>query len=260
MRTPAGNTNFIPRRLCFCRAGQSGEVRARAGLEVYCLAMPKAAHREEIEIKLRAPDLSAVHRRLRQLHAREISPRTYESNTLFDTPAKDLRRHNRLIRIRIEQPARRFGKKRADESGAAILTYKGPPPSSRVAETGGGKARVRGHFKVREEAEVPLAGAGQMARILRGLGLHPVFRYEKFRTTYVLPGIRGLKIELDETPVGSYLELEGSIAGIDRAARLLDYTRAEYLTETYGSLYLADCRRRGRKPGHMLFPPTKKTH
>ena len=58
-----------------------------------------------------------------------------------------------------------------------------------------------------------------MARILRALGLHPVFRYEKFRTTYALPGVRGLKIELDETPVGIYLELEGPIARIDRGAR-----------------------------------------
>jgi adenylate cyclase class 2 len=97
-----------------------------------------------------------------------------------------------------------------------------------------------------------------MARILRALGLHPVFCYEKFRTTYALPDVRGLKIELDETPVGIYLELEGPVAGINRGARLLGYRRKDYLTDSYGSLYLADCRRRGRKPGDMLFPPTKK--
>jgi adenylate cyclase class 2 len=88
--------------------------------------------------------------------------------------------------------------------------------------------------------------------------LNPSFRYEKFRTTYALPGIPGLKIELDETPVGTYLELEGPPAGIDRAARLLGYTRSDYMKETYGSLYLADCRRRNQKPGNMLFPITKK--
>ena len=97
-----------------------------------------------------------------------------------------------------------------------------------------------------------------MAGILRALGLHPTFRYEKFRTTYALPGVRDLKIELDETPVGTYLELEGPVAGIDRAAHLLGYDRNDYMTDTYGSFYLADCRRRGRKPGDMLFPPTKK--
>lgn len=96
-----------------------------------------------------------------------------------------------------------------------------------------------------------------MGQILNGLGLHPAFRYEKFRTTYALPGIRGLKVELDETPIGIFLELEGPPSGIDRAARLLGYARNDYLKESYGALYLADCRRRGRKPGDMLFPPKK---
>ena len=72
------------------------------------------------------------------------------------------------------------------------------------------------------------------------------------------PGAPGLKIELDETPVGLYLELEGPVAAIDRGARLLGYDRKDYMTDTYGSLYLAACRRQGRKPGDMLFPPTKK--
>ena len=85
-----------------------------------------------------------------------------------------------------------------------------------------------------------------------------MYPYEKFRTTYALPGVRGLKIELDETPVGIYLELEGPIADIDRGAHLLGYDRNDYMTDSYGSLYLVDCRRRGRKPGDMLFPPTKK--
>ncbi len=48
-----------------------------------------------------------------------------------------------------------------------------------------------------------------MGSILRALGLYSTFRYEKFRTTYALPGIRGLKVEFDETPVGLFLELEG---------------------------------------------------
>lgn len=220
--------------------------------------MPRTAHREEIEIKLRVPDVAALRSRLKRLRAREISPRTYESNTLYDTPKKDLRRRGQLIRIRIEQPASSLGKRRPNENAAAVLTYKGPPLLSRNPLKAGRHAEIRSHFKIKDEAEVSVARADQMARILRALGLHPVFRYEKFRTTYALPGIRELKIELDETPVGIYLELEGPVAGIDRGARLLGYARQDYLKETYGSLYLAACRRRGRKPGDMLFPPTKK--
>jgi adenylate cyclase class 2 len=84
-----------------------------------------------------------------------------------------------------------------------------------------------------------------------------MFRYEKFRTTYALTRLRSLKIELDETPIGTFLELEGPIAAIDRAARLLGYSRSDYITATYGSLYLAGCRRRARKPGDMVFQPKK---
>ena len=220
--------------------------------------MPEPKHRQEIEIKLRVQDVAAIRSRLKRLRAREISPRTHEFNTLYDTPRQDLKRQGQLIRIRIEQPALSFGKRRPNENAAAILTYKGPSLSSRTATEVGGHSNIRTHFKIKDEAEVSVAGADEMARILHGLGLHPGFRYEKFRTTYALPGVRGLKIELDETPVGTYLELEGPVAGIERGAHLLGYDRKDYLKDTYGSLYLAACRRQGRKPGDMLFPPTKK--
>jgi adenylate cyclase, class 2 len=234
------------------------KVNFMSGLDVYCVRMPKTAHREEIEIKLRVVDVAALCSRLKDVRAREIAPRTHELNTLYDTYQKGLRRRGQLIRIRIEQSAPIFGKSRRNENAAAILTYKGPSRSSHNPKIAGRQSNLRRHFKIKEEAEVSLGGALQMDRILRALGFHPVFRYEKFRTTFALPGVNGLKIELDETPVGIYLELEGPVAGIDRAARLLGYDRKEYMTDTYGSLYLDACRRRGQKPGDMLFPPTKK--
>ncbi len=219
--------------------------------------MSRTANHEEIEIKLKVRDISAIRNRLKTLRAREISPRTYESNTLYDTPRQSLRRRGQLIRIRIERPSP--GLRRAHtQKNTAILTYKGPPASPLALPQSGRRENIRSHFKIKHEQEVAVGGADRMAGILRALGLHPVFRYEKFRTTYGLPGIRGLKIELDETPVGVYIELEGNTASIDRGARLLGYDRRDYLKETYGSLYLADCCRRRRKPADMLFPPTKK--
>ena len=220
--------------------------------------MPSPARHPEIEIKLRAPELAVLHRRLKQLGARMVSARERESNTLYDTPARDLTRRGQLIRIRIEKPASGPLNSLTQRQSKVILTYKGPFRFSRRAKEGVRRSKLRRHFKVRTEAEVALAEAGPMDAVLRVLGLRPVFRYEKFRTTYTLPGLPGLRIELDETPLGNFLELEGPIAGIDRAARLLGYNRSEYVTSTYGSLYLAQCRRRGLKPGDMLFPPTKK--
>jgi adenylate cyclase class 2 len=220
------------------------------------MPMPKTTHRQEIEIKLRVADLGALRARLNQLRAREISPRTYESNTLYDTVQHTLRRRGQLLRIRIERPARNSGKACPNGNARTILTYKGPSPSRRSARAGR-LNRAQHSFKIREEAEVVFAGADDMIWILRGLRLHPVFRYEKFRTTYALAGLRGLKLELDETPLGTFLELEGPRLAIRRAARLLGYGPEAYITATYGSLYLAECRRRGRRPGDMLFSPTK---
>jgi adenylate cyclase class 2 len=221
--------------------------------------MKRRPQREEIEVKLNVPDIAVIRRRLRELHAREIVPRTWEFNTLYDTPRSDLRRRGQLIRVRIERPTGTFGKKLPKSDLPAILTYKGPSRTPRHTAKAATSAKIRRHFKVKEEAEVHVTSAGEVDRILRALGLHPSFCYEKFRTTFSLPRVNGLKIELDETPIGTYLELEGTVEGINQAAHLLGFGRQDYRKESYGALYLADCRRQRRKPGNMLFPPLKKS-
>lgn len=226
-------------------------------LGVYFLTMPKSTHREEIEIKLRVPNLDALNLRLKKLRAKEISPRTHESNTLYDTAGQRLRRRGQLIRVRTERPASSHEEQHSMEKFAAILTYKGPTHSTRAANNRPSN-KIRTHFKIKEEAEVRVAEAAELSTILRALGLRPTFHYEKFRTTYALRGLSQLQVELDETPVGIYLELEGSVTSIDRAARLLGYAREDYLKDSYSSLYLAECKRSGHKPGNMLFPLTKK--
>ncbi len=233
--------------------------QAKRLLVVYFISMPRPAQRREIEIKLHVLDVAAIRKKLQRLHAREIVPRTHESNTLYDTPRSDLRRRGQLIRVRTEQRTSMRGTQHSKYDPNAILTYKGPAPPSARAKNPRSSPAVRSRFKIKEEAEVSLRGASEIDRILRALGLSPSFRYEKFRTTFALPGTGGVKIELDETPIGVYLELEGTVTGIDRAARLLGFARSDYRKDTYGALYLADCRRRGRKPGDMLFPPTKKS-
>ena len=47
-----------------------------------------------------------------------------------------------------------------------------------------------------------------------------------------------LKAELDETPIGDFLELEGERRAIDRSARLLGYGPADYIARSYGALYM----------------------
>jgi adenylate cyclase class 2 len=210
--------------------------------------MPDKNSRSEIEVKLRVADLPAILRRLKQLHACQVYPRLHELNTLYDSPNKALARRGQLLRIRIERPAPHGRRVSTRPPSRAVLTYKGPSDSSRSQRRG-----LSRRYKVRREREVTLDDAETMSNILAELRLLPTFRYEKFRTTYALPGLSSLKVELDETPIGVFIELEGPPSAIDRAARLLGYTQTDYIVQSYGSLYLAVCRRQGIKPADMLF-------
>ncbi len=182
--------------------------------------------------------------------------RLHEMNILFDTPQGGFARHGQLLRLRVESPAARGSK--AKFASRAILTYKGPAEGA-----------ARSHFKVREEYEVVVADAETMHRILESLGLRGWFRYEKFRTEFSLPGssrwAAGLHLDLDETPVGVFLELEGPPSAIDRAARELGFAPADYITKDYLFLHIEQCRKGGivvpqLAPGivagipDMLFP------
>ena len=91
--------------------------------------------------------------------------------------------------------------------------------------------------------------------ILERLGFAPVFRYDKYRTEFRSgrgPGIA----TLDETPIGVFVELEGSPAWIDRTARRLGFSEKHYITMSYGQLYFRNCLRKGVTPTHLVFPRT----
>jgi len=47
----------------------------------------------------------------------------------------------------------------------------------------------------------------------------------------------GLLIELDETPIGVFLELEGPATAIDRAAKALGFEKRDYILANYMVLY-----------------------
>ncbi len=74
-----------------------------------------------------------------------------------------------------------------------------------------------------------------LVRILEALGLRPSFRYEKYRSIYGLPGLAGVTLDLDETPIGDFLVAEGCRAAIDRSAALLGYRPADYITRATAS-------------------------
>jgi adenylate cyclase class 2 len=180
---------------------------------------------QEIEIKLAAPDARTARRLLREAGFKVSRARVFEANTIFDTPKLTLRKSSRLLRIRIA-------------GRISTVTYKGVPQA--------------GRHKSREELEVTVSDAAMMTRIVEHVGFRRVFRYEKYRTEYRQPRSAGVAV-VDETPLGVYLELEGAPAWIDRTAKRLGFSEKDYITASYGRLYLDWCRKNKCKPGDMVF-------
>jgi adenylate cyclase class 2 len=216
---------------------------------------------QEIEIKLRISDQEALKRTLKRLGALPVgrgSGRVHEWNIIFDTPERGLAKHGQLLRIRTETPAVKSKKSKSASGQRVLLTFKRPlvdgaSPSGRVQENH--------RHKVREEFELEVTDAAVLTTIFEGLGMRGWFRYEKYRTTFRLPTAshwaKGLLIELDETPIGTFVELEGPPAAIDRAAQELGFTQRDYIVRNYLALYVEECRRLGQQPDDMVFAAKK---
>ena len=170
---------------------------------------------DEIEIKLAVESPAAALDLLRAAGFTPEHERAFESNEVFDTPARTIIEARSLLRLRAFR-------------GEAILTFKGPPRP--------------GPHKSRSEFETSVEDPGAMRVILSGLGFDVVFRYEKYRTTFH-----------DETPIGVFLELEGPPAWIDSTAAELGFPTTAYITASYGTLYRDWCDAQGIPPSHMVF-------
>lgn len=164
-------------------------------------------HRE-IEIKFRVGDLRGLARKLRGAGFRLVTRRTHEVNTLYDLPGEVLRQRQELLRLR------KYG-------SAWTLTHK----------SGGRKGR----HSSRVELETGVTDGKKMDAILRGLGYTPSFRYEKFRAEW--SDGKG-QVVVDETPIGSFCEIEGPPRWIDATAKKLGVRSADYITKNYATLFL----------------------
>ena len=179
----------------------------------------------ETEVKLKLPSSGDWRGRLEAAGFRISALRQFEINITYDTAGRALRSSDMLLRLR------QTGEKK-------ILTWKGP-----------GQA---GPHKSRPELETSVGSLEILGQILTQLGFQPSFRYEKYRTEFTAPGSAGV-ISFDETPLGDFLELEGPGEWIDETARKLGFSPRDYILESYGRLYLADCERRGVEPTNMVY-------
>ena len=156
------------------------------------------------------------------------TPRTLESNTLFDSPDRRLRSKRQILRIR-------------EYGGHFLVTHK------RLASEDAEDVRYKTRIETETEVEDPAA----TAEIFCQLGLCPAFRYEKYRTEWDAP--HGGHLVLDETPIGTWAELEGEPAWIDAMLLDLKVSPDRCTTESYGALFLRWKERTGHSAENLTF-------
>jgi len=166
----------------------------------------------ETEIKLRIPTLTAARALLRTQGFKVAVGRVFEQNLLLDDANGSIRASGKLLRLR------RAGKQ-------VTCTFKG--------------VLKPGPYKSREEQEFRVSDFDAALALFAGLGYRESMRYEKYRTEFAREGEPG-RATLDETPIGIFMELEGPAAWIDRTAKAFGFTKADYVTEGYATLYSAD--------------------
>jgi len=158
----------------------------------------------EIEVKIRINDIKSLAEKIISEGAILDKERCLEENTLYDFSSHALFKKQHALRLR------KINKK-------IFLTFKGSTQKSRK-------------FKIREEYETEVKDEKQMKKILKSLGLVPVFNYKKFRTTYRK---KRLKICLDETHVGNFIEFEGQRNDIVKFSKTLGFSKKEFIKLDY---------------------------
>jgi adenylate cyclase class 2 len=165
----------------------------------------------EIEVKFRVENGAALEANLRQLGFRCVTPRTFERNVLYDTPDRQLRKEQSILRIR------NYGER-------WVLTHKCLPRDN----------DPQARHKHRIETETEVADGEALGAIFTQLGYQTAFIYEKWRTEYA--DATGHCV-LDETPIGYFAELEGPAEWIDAMAGRLDLEPSALMTLSYGRLF-----------------------
>ncbi len=187
----------------------------------------------EREIKLRYDTRDAARAAVDGLRASPLRGRRLQDDRLLDLPDGDLRDRRCTLRIRIESPVE--GKSVA-ATAAATVTFKGPP--------------LPDVMKVREEIETAVGDGNLLLRIFEKAGWQVWFRYQKYREEFAQVGV---VIAIDETPIGTFVELEGDERGVARLAAALGRTTDHYIVGSYRSLYIEHCSSTGRSVSHMVF-------
>ena len=181
----------------------------------------------ETEIKFRVDGLAGLAQRLEAAGFTLQTPRSFESNVLYDTPDRAMRARTEILRIR-------------GYAGRWTVTHK------RLPDVGPGEDT----HKHRIETETEVGDGEALAQVFLSLGLVPAFRYEKWRAEWT--DGEGHCV-VDETPIGNYAELEGPADWIDRIATTIGISPAQYITLSYGRLFELWCQQHSSAATNLTF-------
>jgi adenylate cyclase class 2 len=177
----------------------------------------------EREIKLRFENSGSARAAVVAAGGTPLRGRRLQDDCLLDTIDELLRQRQAVLRVRTE-------------SGSTLLTFKGPVQPS--------------NMKVREELETTVGEGALVVRLLEKLGFRVWFRYQKYREEFALDDV---VVAIDETPVGIFVEIEGSETGIAAASEALGRGPSDYVLDSYRGLFVRHCQERGLPVTDMLF-------
>ena len=181
----------------------------------------------EREVKLRFPSADEARAAILATGATPLHGRRLQEDVLLDSDDEQLRLRRCVLRVRTE-------------GGKSRLTFKGPvQPSS---------------MKLREEVETVVGDGEVLLRVLHELGLHVWFRYEKYREEFAREDV---VVAIDETPVGVFVEIEGSEDGITLMADALGRGPDDYIVDSYRGLFLRLREALGLNGTDMVFDDTQ---
>jgi adenylate cyclase class 2 len=155
--------------------------------------------------------------------ATPLRARRLQEDALFDTPDETLRQRGCALRVR-------------SESGKSLLTFKGPVQQAVM--------------KLREEHETVVSDGDALRRVFGELGFHPWFRYQKYREEFAA---QDATIAVDETPIGTFVEIEGGEAAIHALTHALGRNPTDFILDSYRALFLQRRTRFGIAGDDMVF-------
>jgi hypothetical protein len=74
-----------------------------------------------------------------------------------------------------------------------------------------------------------------LRHVFEELGMHVWFRYEKYREEYAAEDVT---IAIDETPVGTFVEIEGGEEAIRRMHGALGRSASDFILDSYRGLFI----------------------